>query len=97
MILKAKPTGASAPDRGTDVGKAEGERPDKISLRHVWMLRWQPHHHNQMLMADNPLILNYSSQGNQYNRPYASLRSKRIYYYYCVSAPALGPTQPPVQ
>jgi hypothetical protein len=32
MILKAMPTGASAPDRGTHVGKAEGERPDKKQL-----------------------------------------------------------------
>jgi hypothetical protein len=32
VILKAMPTGASAPDRGTYVGKAEGERPDKKQL-----------------------------------------------------------------
>jgi hypothetical protein len=29
MNLKVMPTGALAPDRGTRVGKAEGERPDK--------------------------------------------------------------------
>jgi hypothetical protein len=29
------------------------------------MLRWQPHHRNRMLRADNPLILNYSYQRNQ--------------------------------
>jgi hypothetical protein len=33
VTLKAMPTGASAPDRSTHVGKAEGERPDKSSCR----------------------------------------------------------------
>jgi hypothetical protein len=32
MILKAMPTGASVLDRGTHVGNADGERPDKKQL-----------------------------------------------------------------
>jgi hypothetical protein len=32
MILKVMPTGASALDRGTRVGKAGGEKPDKKQL-----------------------------------------------------------------
>jgi hypothetical protein len=32
MILKVMPTGASAPDRGIQVHKVEGERPDKKQL-----------------------------------------------------------------
>jgi hypothetical protein len=33
VILKVMPTRALAPDRGTHVGKAEGERPNKSSCR----------------------------------------------------------------
>jgi hypothetical protein len=45
--------------------KAKGERPDTNSCWHVRILRWQPHHRNRMLRANNPLFLNYSYHRNR--------------------------------
>jgi hypothetical protein len=76
VILKVMPNGASAPDRGTHVGKAEEERPDKKQLPAYLDAKVATPPPESDAEGSQPL--NYSYQRNQ--RPYASPRGERTYY-----------------